>query len=248
MTQTLSSWSGQIRSLAAAREVIVYEARGQGQTELSLADASLPRHVDDFIALLDALAIAGPVDLAGFSFGARVALLIAAEHPDRIRRLIISGVGADRGALGRVIVRGWREALRSGDLEALAWVSLADTLGPAYLERYESMIPQVIKATVQRNRAEGIRALFEHNLAMESDDEQAPLRLAARIAAPTLLLAGALDRLAPAGEVTALAGAFAGPAEHAIFADVGHTVAIEAAEAWRARVLEFLDRPEGRAG
>lgn len=248
MTQTLSSWSGQIRSLAAAREVIVYEARGQGQTELSLADASLPRHVDDFVALLDALAIAGPVDLAGFSFGGRVALLIAAEHPDRIRRLVVSGVGADRGALGRVIVRGWREALRSGDLEALAWVSLADTLGPAYLERYESMIPQVIKATVQRNRVEGIRALFEHNLAMETDDEQAPLRLAARIAAPTLVLAGALDRLAPASEVAALAGAFAGPAEHAIFADVGHTVAIEAAEAWRARVLEFLDRPEGSAG
>lgn len=247
MTQTLSSWSGQIRSLAAGREVIVYEARGQGQTELSLADASLPRHVDDLIALLDALAIDGPIDLAGFSFGGRVALGVAATHPARIRRLVVSGVGAGRGALGRVIVRGWREALRSGDLEALAWVSLADTLGPAYLERYEAMIPQVIKATVQRNRVEGIRALFEHNLEVAGDDPHAPLRLAARIAAPTLLVAGALDRLAPEGEVAALARAFAGPAEHAILPDVGHTVAIEAAEAWRARVLAFLERPEARA-
>jgi len=245
MTQTLSSWSGQIRALAATRTVVAYEARGQGQSELDVGDVSPGRLVADFVALLEALGIAGAVDLCGFSFGGRLALAIAARHPERVRRLVVSGVGAGRGALGRVIVQGWRAALQTGDLEALAWVSLADTLGPEYLGRNEAMLPSFIKATVQRNRFEGVRALFEQTMDDAAGPAHAPLELAPRVRAPTLLLGGELDRLAPASEVAALAGAFAPPAEWAILPGVGHTVAIEAPEAWRGRVVEFLERPGG---
>ncbi|MCB9568923.1 MAG: alpha/beta fold hydrolase [Myxococcales bacterium] len=250
MTQTLTSWSGQIRALAAARQVIVYEARGQGQRALSVDDVSPAVHVADFEALLGALEIAGPVDLCGFSFGGRMALAIAAEAPARVRRLVVSGVSAGRGVVGRLIVRAWREALRTGDLEALAWVSLTDILGPAYLERYAHMIEPMIKATVQRNDYEGIRALFEATLDDGPDAPHAPLRLAPRIAAPTLLLVGELDRVAPAADLEGLAAAFARPggAEWGILPGVGHTIPIEAPEAWRARVLDFLDRPDAGAG
>jgi pimeloyl-ACP methyl ester carboxylesterase len=36
-----------------------------------------------------------PVDAIGFSLGARVLLTIAADHPDRFRRLVLTGVGAN---------------------------------------------------------------------------------------------------------------------------------------------------------
>lgn len=240
MTQTLSSWGGQLRPLSAAREVIVYEARGQGQTELDLGDVSPPVHVDDFDRVLDALDVAGPVDLCGFSFGGRLALAIAAERPARVRRLVVTGVSAGRGALGRVIVRAWREALATGDLQALAWLSLADTLGPAYLAQNEHMLAGMVKAVIQRNRYAGIRALFEQTLRDDPTSPWHPLQLAPRISAPTLLLAGELDRLAPAADLAALAAAFAPPARHEVLAGVGHTAAIEAAERWRALVVEFL--------
>lgn len=240
MTQTLSSWGGQVRPLSAQRPVIVYEARGQGQTRLDVRDVSPPVHVGDFERLLDALGVSEPVDLSGFSFGGRIALAIAAERPERVRRLVLSGVSAGRGALGRVIVRAWREALRTGDLEALAWLSLADTLGPRYLEANEAVLEAFVKATVQRNTYEGIAALFAQTLNDAPDSPWAPLNLAPRVRAPTLLLAGELDRLAPVRELDALAAAFPGPARTEVLADVGHTVAIEAAERWRALVLEFL--------
>ena len=61
-----------------------------------------------------------------------------------------------------------------------------------------------------------------------------------RITCPTLLLAGAQDRLAPAAELSALAALFPEPARHHVVPGVGHTVAIEAAEVWRAHVQTFL--------
>ena len=243
MTQTLASWGGQLRPLSATREVLVYEARGQGHSELALTDVSPARHVDDFAALLTALAITGPVDLCGFSFGGRIALAIAATRPDLVRRLVITGVSAGRGALGRVIVRAWQAALATGTLEALAWLSLADTLGPAYLDRNEHMLAGMVQATMSRNRYEGIRALFEQTLADDPAWPFHPTRLAPRIACPTLLLAGAHDRLAPSAELAALAELFAGPVTHHVIPNVGHTVAIEAPEVWRAHVLEFLASP-----
>jgi pimeloyl-ACP methyl ester carboxylesterase len=240
MTQTLSSWSGQLRPLSAQRPVVVVEARGQGQTQLAVHDVSPPVHVTDFEHLLDALGIAGPVDLCGFSFGGRLALGIAAERPERVRRLVLSGVGAGRDVLGRVIVRGWREALGTGDLEALAWLSLADTLGPRFLAENESILAALVKATVRRNSYAGIVALFAQMLDDAPDSPWAPLRLAPRVHAPTLLLAGELDRLAPASDLQALAAAFPVPARAQVLPGVGHTVAIEAPGPWRALVLDFL--------
>lgn len=240
MTQTLASWGGQLRPLSAVRDVIVYEARGQGQSSLALTDVTAPVHVDDFLRLLDALGVAGPVDLCGFSFGGRIALAIAAERPERVRRLVLSGVSAGRGALGRVIVRAWRESLATGSLEALAWLSLADTLGPAYLAANEALLAGIVKATVQRNNFEGVRALFSQTLEDAETSPWHPMRLAPRVRAPTLLLAGELDRLAPASELAALAAAFSPPARFEVLPGVGHTVAIEAPERWRALVLGFL--------
>jgi len=240
MTQTLSSWGGQLRPLAADRQVLVYEARGQGQTELDLADVSPPRHIEDFAALLAALALPTPVDLCGFSFGGRIALAIAAARPELVRRLVITGVSAGRGALGRVIVRAWRAALATGDLEALAWLSLADTLGPAYLDRNEHMLAAMVQAVITRNRYDGVRALFEQTLGDDPRGPYHPTTLAPQIRCPTLLIAGELDRLAPAAELAALAALFAGPVEHHIVPGVGHTAPIEAAEVWRAHVQKFL--------
>ncbi|HEY8378292.1 MAG TPA: alpha/beta hydrolase [Nannocystis sp.] len=240
MTQTLASWGGQVRPLAAHRPVVVYEARGQGQTRLALSDVSPPVHIEDFVRLLDALGIAEPVDLCGFSFGGRIALAVAAERPERVRRLVLSGVSAGRGALGRVIVRAWREALRAGDLTALAWMSLADTLGPRYLEQNEAVLEAIVKATIQRNTYAGVSALFSQTLGDDPSSPWHPLSLAPRVRAPALLLAGELDRLAPAGELGALAAAFPTPARAEVLPGVGHTIPIEAPEAWRARVLEFI--------
>ena len=239
MTQTVSSWAGQMRPLSQTRPVLAYEARGQGRTELDLADASLPRHVDDLVALVEGLSLPTPFDLCGFSFGGRVALATAAQRPDLVRRLVISGVGRDRTVLGKTIVEGWLAALKTGDLEALARISLSDIVGPGYLEANGDMVEPMIRAVVERNSFEGISALFRDTLARGPDSRWAPDALAPRVRCPTFVTGGAQDRIAPPAEVRALASMLR--ASHRIFDDAGHTVPIEAAEHWRRALLSFLD-------
>jgi 3-oxoadipate enol-lactonase len=238
MTQTLASWGGQMQPLSRTRPVLAYEARGQGETELALDDVSLPRQADDLAALLNALERYEPVDVCGFSFGGRVALAFADRYPARVRRLVVSGVGIDRGILGRLIVQGWIATLATGDLEALARVSLPDIVGPAYLEKYAGLVEPMVKAVVQRNSYAGIVALFRQTLG-KHDLEWSAGAVAERLRVPALVMGGALDRLAPPAEVEALARLL--NARHRVFPDAGHTIPIEAREAWHDAVVDFLD-------
>ena len=246
MTQTISSWGGQLRPLSASRVVLAYEARGQGATELSLGDVSFPQHARDFVALLDALDLRQPVDLCGFSFGGRTALSIAAAYPERVRRLVITGVGLRRSVVGGLIVDGWVATLATGSLEALARVSLPDIVGEAFLTEHADMVEPMVRAVVQRNSYEGVRQLLTQTL--DGDDPaQSPPQLAGRIRCPALVVSGGQDRLAPPAQAAALASALS--AKHHVIEGVGHTVAIEAATTWRELVLEFLDRSvDGGAG
>ncbi len=242
MTQTLASWGGQLRPLSTLRTVVAYEARGQGATELSLTDCSLARHVEDFAALHRAIGLGGPVDLCGFSFGGRLALAIAAKRPELVRRLVISGVALDRGIVGRLIVQGWIAALATGNLEALARVSLPDILGPAYLEKHAAMLEPMVRASIDRNRHEGVLALMRATLELPPDSPWATEVLAAQVRAAgtrALCIGGTLDRLAPPSEVAALAAELGARCE--LIHDVGHTVAIEAPQQWRELVVAFLD-------
>jgi pimeloyl-ACP methyl ester carboxylesterase len=242
MTQTLASWGTQLRPLSERGTVLAYEARGQGTTELALDDCSLARQVEDFAALHAALALPGPIDLCGFSFGGRLALAVAATRPDLVRRLVLSGVALDRGVVGRLITRAWIAALEAGGLEVLARVTLADILGPKYLEQHESMIEPMVRATVDRNRQGGILALMRATLDLPADSPWTTAALAACARAAgvqALCIGGALDRVAPPDEVAALA-TMLGARSHTI-EGVGHTVAIESPQTWRELVTRFLD-------
>ncbi len=239
MTQTISSWGGQLRPLSATRAVVAYEARGQGSTTLAVTRADLPQHVEDFAALLAALELTPPIDLCGFSFGGRVSLAIAATRPDLVRRLVLSGVGQGRAMVGRLIVDGWIAALGTGDLEALARISLPDIVGPAYLQAHADLVEPMVRAVVQRNTFAGIEALFRQTLHTPPGSPWGADVLGPRVRCPALLMGGALDRLAPPSEVQALARDMGG--QHRTFADAGHTIPIEAAVPWREAVVEFLD-------
>jgi pimeloyl-ACP methyl ester carboxylesterase len=63
----------------------------------------------DTIAFIDALGLQ-QVDLVGFSLGGFVAQVVAAEHPHRVRRVILAGTGPEGGDgikdLGAVLAQG----------------------------------------------------------------------------------------------------------------------------------------------
>src|SRR5215472_13043764 len=81
------AWRKTLAWLALERRVIAYDLRGHGQTALGAPDGTLSQLAGDLVALLDALDLERP-DLCGFSLGGTIVLRAAADHPQRVRRLL----------------------------------------------------------------------------------------------------------------------------------------------------------------
>jgi pimeloyl-ACP methyl ester carboxylesterase len=80
-------------ALARSRQVIAVDLHGHGRTPLGARPRiSLIDQGDDLAALLDQLGYP-QVDVLGYSFGGGVAFRLAAQHPEKVRRLVIASAG-----------------------------------------------------------------------------------------------------------------------------------------------------------
>lgn len=107
------SWTHWIRNVealaAAGRRVIVPDLPGFG-------DSARPPGGQDADAVAEALATAlpsvagdAPVDIAGFSFGGLCGGLLAAAHPQRVRRLLLVGAPGLGLRSNRLPLTSWRQ-------------------------------------------------------------------------------------------------------------------------------------------
>jgi pimeloyl-ACP methyl ester carboxylesterase len=85
-----SAYAKQRDYFAAQHQVIGIDQRGHGHSPDGPWRLSYQLMADDTAAVIQALKI-GPVDVVGHSDGANIALLLARDHPELVRRIIISG-------------------------------------------------------------------------------------------------------------------------------------------------------------
>jgi pimeloyl-ACP methyl ester carboxylesterase len=116
-----STWQplGWDRRLAeAGREVVAVDLLGHG-TSAAPHDPTAYDAMDR--GVWSELPGDDVVDAVGYSLGARVLLQMACAAPDRFRRIVLTGVGANvfRGVAGDVIVAGMREGV-TADMPSLA--------------------------------------------------------------------------------------------------------------------------------
>jgi pimeloyl-ACP methyl ester carboxylesterase len=83
-------WNNEFASFAQKYHVVRYDMRGYGKSEPADGEFS---HMDDLLALLDALAIHEPAVIMGCSMGGGLAMDFALTHPSRVRALIMVGSG-----------------------------------------------------------------------------------------------------------------------------------------------------------
>jgi pimeloyl-ACP methyl ester carboxylesterase len=75
-------------TLAKGRQVIAVDLQGHGRTALGDRPISLPAMGDDMAAVVKQLG-QDTVDVLGYSMGGGVALRLAIQHPDVVRRLVL---------------------------------------------------------------------------------------------------------------------------------------------------------------
>ncbi|KXO88673.1 hypothetical protein AXK56_10105 [Tsukamurella pulmonis] len=227
-----SSWAPVVEDFRAAGPVITFDHRGIGASDDVFPRGWSTRDcAADALAVLDAAradgALGDAVDVYGFSMGGRAAQWLAADHPDRVRRLILGAttVGDAHGVprpseVLRILVRSDRRAL----LELFFtpdW--LAANPGAA-----EAIIAQPRSLPAQR----------AHFAASTDHDAWAALPW---IAAPTLVLHGAQDHMCPAENAGILHAAIAG-ARLRVYPGMRHGYHLQELAA-TADALEFLTAP-----
>jgi pimeloyl-ACP methyl ester carboxylesterase len=84
---TVKNWSRVIGQLDGKYRAVRYDARARGKSGKS-ADYTVGTAVDDIGRVIDATGIERPV-LAGWSYGATIAVRYAAQHPERVGGLVL---------------------------------------------------------------------------------------------------------------------------------------------------------------
>ena len=235
---TMAAWEPIAGRLGETFRVVRCDLRGQllspGEPE-----PRLEAHVEDVIALLDHLGIER-IHLAGTSFGALVALRLAAFRPERAASLAVVA------ATDRITPEVWEGSVRAREaaLEAAAGAGdggrVLDYILPAtYSERYLRSFREIIEAHRTQVAALppiwflGAARIFS---ALEGLDLTPVLP---DIQSPALILAGEEDRMFPPERSRALAEAIPG-ARLEILPGASHGMVIERPFAVAAVLREFL--------
>ena len=103
-------WYAQIPTLAQDHLLVLIDTRGHGRSTFGNRTLKYDLFSKDAMVVLDRLELA-LVDVAGWSDGGITGLLLARDHPERIRRLIAISVNAQADGLTDLA----RQRLESGD-------------------------------------------------------------------------------------------------------------------------------------
>lgn len=203
----------------AGRRAIAFDNRGHGGST-KLYDSALYHSeimADDIRALLDHLGI-GRADVMGYSMGARNAAFLAVNHGDRVRSVVLGGLGIH-------LVEG--AGLPTSIAEALEAPSLDDVTDPQ---------GRMFRAFADQTRSDR-RALAA---CIRGSRQVLPRAEAALIAVPVLIAVGTRDVIA--GSARDLAAVIPGSRAFDI-PDRDHMLSV-GDRAYKAAVLEFLgERP-----
>ena len=214
-------WHGLGHALADRHRVIALDFPGFGASDRAGGRRPLPTYeslaetILDLVAALDL----GRVTLIGHSMGAGAAIVVAADRPEFVERLVLIAAPLQHGAIGLV--------------DRLA---IAPVVGGA-------MFRHLVGRAVMRRRgvasmdwtdaSDACWAMLRHS----ADSSVLKARLS-RVRAPTLVVWGRQDRVAPCGVGTRLAREI--PGARLEILDCGHAPEIERPAAFTGLIESFL--------
>ncbi len=228
------SWANQLPALTPHFRVLLYDMRGQGQSQKwqeGDPDFTWAMHADDLAALMDALGIE-QAHIGGISYGGELAMVFALRCPERCRRLVVADAVSHVGPWLRAVVKTWIAAAETGDAEHFYrttwyWNFSESFFGAQYellLSRIDAAQALDLPSVVQLCRC-------FHTLELTN--------VLDHIQQPTCVIVGACDILKPVHHAETIASALP-DAELHIIPGAGHATFWEDAEAFNSIVLGFL--------
>jgi pimeloyl-ACP methyl ester carboxylesterase len=239
--QSTLYWKVIATSLKPAFRSLIYDARGQGESELGGLPLSLDLHMEDLLALIRHLEL-GPIHLVGLSHGALLAYALTLRRPQAVSRLVMCAIGVRTPLRARLIVRSWLKIIENGGLEAMVSAALPHVFGEAYLIRNTRILDRIAKTIIRRNRGPSVAA---HLSAMAGYPR---LRsMLKKLDLPSLVMSGSDDPLVSVDGAAEVAEKSGG--RYLLVNGAGHSIPAEQPELFLKTIMQFLsdrwaDMPE----
>jgi pimeloyl-ACP methyl ester carboxylesterase len=219
----IESWKALPACLRRAGGVrsLVYERWGYGRSEArsEFAPGFMEAEVPTLIEIVAAFS-AGPVDLVGHSDGATIALLAAAEHPERVRSVV------------SIAAHTFVEPVTTSSIQALLEDAEANG-APGWLTRFHG-----------ERGLDLLRSWAEVWLGQVHGRWDVRQRLG-EIRCPVLAIQGEADEFGSAEQLRVI-GRRVPTAETWMIADAGHTPFVDEG-AFARRIVDFWKRPPAAA-
>lgn len=222
-SQSHRLWAPLLPALAARYRVITYDHRGIGTSDRGEGSISMASLAEDAAALLEELGI-DRAHVLGWSLGSTVAQELALAHPERVGTLVLAATwgrtDAFQASVFTALSHPWRTGHRDVGLAALGIAYSTELLNsPDFMPMMQQLAPLFPSTESQ------IKTVVEQ---WDADLAHDALDRLPQITAPTLVVTGEQDLLAPPGQGRVVAehipGArfelLTGPgSSHAVFAE-----------------------------
>jgi 3-oxoadipate enol-lactonase len=222
---TLAMWEPQVAPLAEQLRVVRYDHRGHGRSPVPDGPYSVADLGGDVLELADALGLAR-FSFCGLSLGGLVGMWIASEAPERVERLVLCCTAPSFPPAEQWLDRA--ATVRAEGTEAIADALLGRWFTPAA----DTALVERFRAMLAATPREGYAGCCEALAGADLDD-----RLSA-IDAPTLVVNGADDVVAPPQRGAALAAAI--PGAHHVVVPGAHVPTAEHPARFTDHVLAHL--------
>lgn len=229
-----ANWRGTIPILSQSNRVIAPDMVGFGFTEVPEGiDLSRRTWLNQLLSLLDGLGLE-QVDVVGNSFGGALALSLAIEHPERVRKLVLMGSVGLHFTITEGLDKVWGY---SPSLESM------EELIRLFAHNKSIATPDLVKLRYQASIREGSSQAYARMFpaprqqwldAMAREDSEIQ-----GIEQKTLILHGRDDRIIPLESSERLARLLPNSQLH-VFGNCGHWVQIEKARDFNHIMRDFL--------
>jgi len=227
-------WATSIETLSQHYQVIVFDPRGIGQTDMPREPYSITMLADDVAGLMDGLHIE-KAHIAGHSMGGCVAQFFASRYSHRVERLVLAATFPVLNVQARLFLDAMLAIYEQGaspkQMYALfvPWLYsapfLADPEHAAYLV-YDENAPNQQPLHAWKNQYLAIRQLNSTTLL-------------ASINVPTLIIGGEKDMVAQVNDAQILHSHISN-SKFTIIEEVGHMLNFEKPTIFSRHILDFL--------
>ncbi|WP_336882130.1 alpha/beta hydrolase [Rhodococcus globerulus] len=238
LAANLDNWDPRIAdAIAKDHHVIAFDNRGVGASTGKVPD-SIEAMADDAVTFINALGFE-KVDIFSFSLGGMVAQELTIQHPELVRRLILTGTGPAGGkdidkVAGTTYYDLLRATLTRSDPKEFLFFNRNTTgkrAAAAFVKRLE-------ERTEDRDTSVSVKAFQTQLKAIKRWGRSTPVDLTA-ISAPTLIANGDHDRMVPSNLSEDLHRRIPG-SELIIYPDSGHGGIFQFHDKFAPSAVEFL--------